>query len=163
MIVSKNWPYVLLLCGGLLLLSGAEIGPGPFPVDPVNPVVPVDPHVDPDAENVTNGVKCVLIVYDEDKRASYPKEQQEILTSAPLRVWLRNRVSIDQTGTSEFRVFASTTQMNDYVPQSWQNAMKQVESDKKPVIAWSDGKKFYKSELPGSVTEVQRLLEGYLK
>lgn len=159
--MPRNWPFILLLIGGMLILSG-QVDINPTPVDPVNPVVPVDPHVDPDSD-VTDGTKWVLIVYDDDQRATYPKTQQDIFTSAPFRVWLRDKVSVAADGSSEFRIFASTVKMSEYVPQTWRDAMEQFKDTKKPFVAWSDGKKVYRADLPNSVTELQALLGGYLK
>jgi hypothetical protein len=125
---------VLLILAAIALLRFPAIVPG---IDPVTEPSPFD-----------EPGKRLLIVTDYDAQISYTMDQQEILRSVGFRQWLDSR-------GIEYRIWDRNQQTGDDV---WGRAFR-LPRDDLPWIYYGDGDKGFSRPMPGSVAELQVLIE----
>lgn len=129
---------------------GPAPGPGPSP----NP--------DPQPEEKISGL-CVLMVYESGKVGTYSAEQNTVMNSADLRVWLS--VNLDSSGgLANYRCLDKDTFKNvQKCDQVWCKWLATPPPQLPWIVIGNSTKIVYQGPLPTKVDEVKQLVLKYKK
>ncbi len=130
---------------------------GPSPVDPVHPVDPPTPIVDPPAPIPSAGFR-VLIVTETADLAKLPHEQVSVLTAKSIKDYLDLRCA-EVNGQKEWRMWDKDVSTAN-VSKVWQDAFARPR-EALPWIVISNGVKGFEGPLPKTVADTLDLLKKF--
>jgi hypothetical protein len=136
---------IMLMLGGILLMSVAFLGDAETPDKPDVPVMP----------GVDDGNR-VLIVYESEDKPTYPIGQAMVLDSATFREYLAGKCDPDGWRFEDQNV--DTAHMDEI----WQRWLKR-DRESLPWIMISNGESKAEGPLPLTIELTQALIDGVIK
>lgn len=142
---------------------GTPVPPTPVPPGPTPPG-PVPPGPTPTPSPIPLAGLRVLIVYDPLTKTALPKEQQSILTSVPLRVYLRSKCAPDRMAEQDgkaYRIWESTTVANNPGLEQWKAAMGRPRASLPWIVISNYPNGGYEGPLPANPDKTIELIKKY--
>ena len=136
---------IMMMLGGILLMSVVFLGDTETPDRPDDPVIP----------GVDDG-RRVLIVYESEDKPTYPIGQAMVLDSATFREYLATKCDPDGWRFEDQNVDAS------HMDEIWQRWLKR-DRESLPWIMISNGTSKAEGPLPLTIEATQKLIDGVIK
>lgn len=137
-------------------IATIKVIPSGDPEPPPDPT-PEPPPPQPDNPLPGTGLK-VLLIEEQEQRATIPKEQDAIFTSAIVRDYMDMHCVKDASGVPEWRLLDKNTTFSS--ENQWKKALS-LPRTKDWWVVISNGKNWESRELPANVNDMMTLLKKY--